>query len=181
MTKVRSWDSFGTALMGLGFSVILITVVIFDANQYSSVTSVIVAAVFVLMGLFITFVGFRISRWDKSGKAKMRRIDRKLAYRFFLTFKGREEEVKDFSVIEEALTALDLGKETWSLKIDPPMGTLSGWKGYYDAKKKLYVSEITFVRKEGIRKGMLYFDYDCIDHLRSKLKRLVVDKKKVSF
>lgn len=178
MSNKRSWDAFGTAIVGLGISVIFNVVLVYTANKYTSILSMIVAIIVGMVGVFIIFLGIRISGWDKG--PKMSRIDPNLDYHFLLTFRGKEEEVKDFSRMEEVLTAFDLGKEAWSLRIVPPIGSLSEWKGYYEDKRETYMTKITFVRKAEIQKWGLRCDYGYLEILNRELKKVIVDKKKAS-
>lgn len=178
MSNKRSWDAFGTAIVGLGISVIFNVVLVYIANKYTSILSMIVAVIVGMVGVFIIFLGIRISGWDKG--PKMSRIDSGLDYQLLLTFRGKEEEVRDFSRMEEVLTAFDLGKEAWSLRIVPPIGALSEWKGYYEDKRETYMTEITFVRKDKIQKWGLRCDYSYLEILNRELKKVIVDKKKAS-
>lgn len=178
MLTRRSWGAFGTAVMGLGIAILFIVVLVCTVNEQSSVIAIIVG----LAGLIIAFLGMKIARLDKREKPRMLRIDPKLDYHFILTFRGMEEEVKDFSRMEEVLMAFDEGREAWNLRIEPPMGTLSEWKGYYDDKEKTYVMEILFIRKEGIQKWARYCDYDGLVKLnRSDLKKIIVHRRKADF
>lgn len=173
----RDWWAFGTTLILWGIALIFIVVLVCTDNKHVSIIEIIVG----MTGLFFTFLGIKIRIWDKCEKPKMLRIDPKLDYHFLLTFRGMEQEVRDFSVIEEVLTAFDLGKEAWNLRIVPPMGTLSEWKGYYDDKEKTWVMEIAFVREEGIQRWVRRCDYDGLVNLnRSDLKKIIVDKKKAN-
>lgn len=175
ISKRRSWTTFGTVLVTLGIFAIFMVVFLGIEDSHVSMIGIIVG----IAGLLIAFLGIRIIIWDKSYDAKMSRIDPNLDYHFFLTFRGMEQEVRDFSKIEEVLTAFDLGKESWNLKIVPPMGTLSEWNGYYDDKDKVWVMEIAFVREEGIQKCVRRCVSDGMVNLnRRDLKKIMVDKKK---
>lgn len=175
ISKRRSWTTFGTVLVTLGIFAIFMVVFLGIEDSHVSMIGIIVG----IVGLLIAFLGIRIIIWDKSYDAKMSRIDPNLDYHFFLTFRGMEQEVRDFSKIEEVLTAFDSGKEAWNLKIVPPMGTLSEWNGYYDDKDKAWVMEITFVREEGVQKWVRRGGYDGLVNLnRRDLKKIMVDKKK---
>lgn len=175
ISKNRSWTTVGLALVTLGIFAIFMVVFLGVENNHVSIIGIIV----VIAGLLIAFLGIRIIIWDKSYDAKMSRIDPNLDYHFFLTFREMEQEVRDFSKIEEVLTAFDLGKESWNLKIVPPMGTLSEWNGYYDDKDKVWVMEIAFVREEGIQKCVRRCVSDGMVNLnRRDLKKIMVDKKK---
>lgn len=174
----RSWGAFGAAIMGLGIAIIFIVILVCGVNAQVSILSILVG----VAGLAIAFLGVKISSWDKREEAGMLWVDPNLDYHFFLTFRGAEEEIRDFSRMEEVLTASGKGREAWNLRIVPPMGTLFEWKGYYDEKEKTYVTEIAFVREEGIQKWARLCEYDGIDGMvklnRSDLKKIIVDKKK---
>ncbi|MDE6743823.1 MAG: hypothetical protein K2J95_08110 [Lachnospiraceae bacterium] len=175
ISKRRSWTTFGSILVTLGIFAIFMVVFLGVEDNHVSMIGIIVG----IVGLLIAFLGIRIISWDKSYDAKMSRIDPNLDYHFFLTFRGMEQEVKDFSKIEEVLTAFDSGKEAWNLKIVPPMGTLSEWKGYYDDKDKAWVMEIAFVREEGVQRWVRRGGYDGLVNLNCRdLKKIMVDKKK---
>lgn len=175
ISKNRSWTTFGILLVTMGIFAIFMVVFLGVEDNHVSMIGIIVA----IVGLLIAVLGIRIIIWDKSFDAKMSRIDPNLDYHFFLTFRGMEQEVRDFSKIEEVLKAFDLGKEAWDLKIVPPMGTLSEWKGYYDDKEKIWVMEIAFVREEGIQRWARRCVSDGMVNLNRKdLKKIMVDKKK---
>lgn len=174
MSDKRSWYAFGTAIMGLGIAIIFNVVLVYTVNEYTSMIALIVAIIVGMAGLFVVFMGIKIAGWDKG--PKMSRIDPDLDYHLLLTFRGMEEEVRDFSVIEEVLTAFDLSREAWSLRIVPPIGTLSEWKGYYEDQRNTYMTEITFVRKDGIQKWALRCDYTYLGILNRELKKVIVDK-----
>ncbi|MDE6531328.1 MAG: hypothetical protein K2K96_11275 [Lachnospiraceae bacterium] len=175
ISKRRSWTTFGSILVTLGIFAIFMVVFLGVEDNHVSMIGIIVG----IVGLLIAFLGIRIIIWDKSFDAKMSRIDPNLDYHFFLSFRGMEQEVKDFSKIEEVLKAFDLGKEAWDLKIVPPMGTLSEWKGYYNDKEKTWVMEIAFVREEGIQRCVRRCVSDGMVNLNRKdLKKIMVDKKK---
>ncbi|MCH5344641.1 MAG: hypothetical protein J1E64_11425 [Acetatifactor sp.] len=173
----RTWGAFGTAVMGLGIAILFNVVLVCTVNKQMSIIAIIVG----MAGLIIAFLGIKIASLDKREKPRMLRIDPKLDYHFLLTFRGMQEEVKDFSRMEEVLLAFDEGREAWNLKIVPPMGTLSEWKGYYDDKEKTYVMEIFFIRKEGIQRWARRCDYDGLVKLnRSDLKKIIVNKRKAN-
>lgn len=174
MSDKRSWDAFGTAIMGLGIAIIFNVVLVYAVNKYTSMIALIVAIIVGMAGLFIIFLGIKIAGWDKG--PKMSRIDPTLDYHFILTFRGTEEEVRDFSRMEEVLTAFDLGRESWSLRIMPPIGSLSEWKGYFDNQRNIYMTEITVVRKAEIQKWVLRCDYTYLGILNCELKKVIVDK-----
>lgn len=129
-------------------------------------------------GLSVILLGIRIAGRDRQKGPEMSRIDPRLDYRFFLTFKGVEQEIRDISVMEEVLTAFDLGREAWSLKIEPPMGTLAQWRGYYDDREgaDTYVTEIALAGAEGIQRWALRFDCDYVPILHRELKKVIVEK-----
>lgn len=174
--RYETWGRFGAAIIGLGVSIIFNTVLIFIVNKYTSVTALIIAVIVGMAGLFVIFLGIRICSWDEG--PKISRIDSKLDYQFLLTFKGRQQKITDFSEMEEVLTAFDLGKEEWSLRIVPPIGSLSEWRGYYDYKRNIYMTEITVVRKKGNQKWGLGSDYTYLEILNNELKKVIADKKK---
>lgn len=174
--RYESWGRFGTAIMGFGIAIIFNTVLVFVVNKYTSAMAIIIAIIAGIAGLFVVFLGIRICSWDEG--PKISRIDPNLDYHFLLTFRGMEEEVRDFSRMEEVLTAFDLGRETWSLRIEPPIGSLSEWKGYYDNKRDVYMTEITVVCKGEIQKWGLRCDYSYLEILNRELKKVIVDKKK---
>lgn len=180
MFTKRSWGSFGTAVVGLGIAIIFNVILVFTVNNYTSITAMIIAITVGMAGLFVIFLGIKICSWDKGEEPEMLWIDPNLDYRFLLTFRGTEQEVKDFSEMEEVLTAYDLGREAWSLKIVPPMGTLFEWKGTYDDKSKTYVTEIAFVCEEGIQRWALHCDYGYLEILNRELKKIIAEKKKAS-
>lgn len=174
----RTWGAFGSRLGAVGYGIFGVMVYVCILEKQISIPPMIVGIVSLIIGILGTW----IAGWDKDLKARMLRIDRKLDYHFFLTFRGSEEEIKDFSRMEEVLVAFDEYQEAWDLKIVPPMGTLSGWKGYYDDKENAYVSEITFARKEGIQRWALLCEYHGMVKMhRSNLKKIIVNKRKASF
>lgn len=171
----RSWGTFGAAIMGLGIAIIFIVVLVSSVNAQVSIVSILVG----VAGLAIAFVGVKISSWDKWEDAGMLWVDPNLDYHFFLTFRGAEQEITDFSRVEEALNEFDKHREAWKLRIVPPMGTLFEWEGYYDEKQKTYVTEIAYVREEGIQKWVRRSDYDGMVKLnQTDLKKIMVQKKK---
>lgn len=178
MFTKRSWGAFGTAVMGLGAAIIFNVILILIVNNDTSITAIIIAVIVGVAGLLVIFLGIKICSWDKGEKPEMLWVDPDLDYRFLLTFRGTQQEVRNFSEIEEVLTAFDLGREAWSLKIVPPIGTLFEWKGSYDDKSETYVTEIAFVREEGIQRWMLHCDYSYLEILNCELRKIIVDKKK---
>lgn len=174
----RTWAAFGTRLGAVGYGIFCVMVYACVLEKQISILPTIVGIVSLIIGILGTW----IASWDKDQKIKMLRIDPKLDYHFFLTFRGLEEEIKDFSRMEEVLIAFDEGREAWNLRIVPPMGTLSEWRGYYDEKENAYVTEATFVREEEIQKWALLCEYDGMVKMhRSNLKKIIVNKKKASF
>ena len=174
----RTWAAFGTRLGAVGYGIFCVMVYACVLEKQISILPTIVGIVSLIIGILGTW----IASWDKDQKIKMLRIDPKLDYHFFLTFRGLEEEIKDLSRMEEVLIAFDEGREAWNLKIVPPMGTLSEWRGYYDEKENAYVTEATFVREEEIQKWALLCEYDGMVKMhRSNLKKIIVNKKKASF
>lgn len=171
----RTWGAFGSRIGVVGYGLFCVMVYACILDKKISILPAIVGIVSLAIGILGTW----IASWDKDLKARMQRIDRKLDYHFLLTFRGTEEEVKDFARMEEVLIAFDKYKEAWNLKIMPPMGTLSEWKGYYDYKEQTYVMEITFIRKEGIQRWARRCDYDgLVKANRNDLKNIMVKKRK---
>ena len=173
----RSWGSFGAAIMGLGIAIIFIVVLVCSVNAQVSIISILVG----VAGLMIGFLGVKIASLDRDEEEKegMLWVDPSLDYHFFLTFRGTEQEITDFSRVEEALIEFDKHRETWKLRIVPPMGTLFEWTGYYDYKKNIYMTERAYAREAGIQRFKIYSEYDGMVKLNQKhLKEIIANLKK---
>ncbi|MBO4637502.1 MAG: hypothetical protein J5685_10195 [Clostridiales bacterium] len=171
--KHRSWGAFGSSVAALGVCMI-------GAGFLCSVSSgefQLISIPLAVIGIALAVIGVRVASWDKTEEAKMTPVDRSLTYRFTLVTKGSPRVIDDFAPVKEAFRDLCEKREAWSLTIDPPIGSLSEWKCYYDPKLK-FVTEITLNKPEGVQKWGQFCDELVINDL-NRLKTVITKKKKV--
>ena len=169
--KHRSWGAFGDSVAGVGFCLIVFSIFLFIVQKLN----VIICLLMLAAGVPLVVVGIRVARWDKTEEPKMTKIDPALSYRYLLCIGDKEEPLEDMAKLEQAYEAYCKERESFSVRITPPIGSLSEWKFYYDPKLK-YVSMITLA-KDGGKWGIFCdepFEYDY-----KRLKKILVKKKKV--
>ena len=168
----RSWSLFGWSVAGCGFALCGVSILYICLRQQIDW----IGPLLFLAGVPFIIIGIRVAGEDKTDKAVMQSVDPNLYYRYFLTFRGGEEEIKEFGKIERAFDAFRTNKEAWSIRIEPPIGGLSEWKCYYD-KKMNYVTEITLVKKDGEQRWRQFCEELAVNHIK-RLKNIIVNKKK---
>ena len=86
--------------------------------------------------------------------------------------------IYDKTKLDQAFESYCKNKESLSVKISPPIGSLSEWSFYYDSVLK-YATAITLVKSYGVEKWANFCDEPVVYNYK-RLKKLLFEKKKVS-
>ena len=169
----RSFGMFGITLAAVGAMLVGLPILICISQKVFH----IVPLVLCIMGILFMFIGIRVARWDLPEKARMTSVDRGITYRYLLCLQDQTEELKDFNRLEEIIKAFYQRFEPWTLKIEPPIGSLTEWKCYYNEQAG-YVTEITLDKKNMVQRWKRSSHKTSPNDIK-QLKKIIIERKKV--